>query len=229
MPLCAGAASSLYLIALTNNAQMNRVAFANGQFMLMSRRAYDAIGGHVAVKDRYCEDVAIAELMKKHGLRPRVSWGNDYAAVRMYSSLPAIFRGWSRIYYAAQAGRPWRILIGITFLLLCGFSILPALAWGVYRLLHPGPTLFGSADWLPGACWLGAAVAHLLLMTGALATIYRLSGNPGRNALLFLRWEGRCCWPRSSGPQDVRHEESGVGAGTAYAHTMAPSLTGEGR
>jgi glycosyltransferase involved in cell wall biosynthesis len=225
VPLCAGAASSLYLIALTNNAQMNRVAFANGQFMLMSRRAYDAIGGHVAVKDRYCEDVAIAELMKKNGLRPRVSWGNDYAAVRMYSSLPAIFRGWSRIYYAAQAGRPWRILIGITFLLLCGFSILPALAWGVYRLLDPGPRLFGSADWLPGAHWLGAVLAHVLLMTGALATIYRWSGNPGRNALLFLPLGGPMLLATFFKGLKMCVTKKVEWRGTAYAHTMAPSLT----
>jgi cellulose synthase/poly-beta-1,6-N-acetylglucosamine synthase-like glycosyltransferase len=222
VPLCAGAASSLYLIALNNNAQVNRVAFANGQFMLMSRRAYDAIGGHVAVKDRYCEDVAIAELMKKQGLRPRVSWGSEYASVRMYSSLPAIFRGWSRIYYAAQAGRPWRILIGMTFLLLCGFSVIPALAWGAWRLPHPGPTL-GLFD-TTGAAWLAAGAAHLLFMTWFLATIYRWSGNPRRNALLFLPLGGPMLLATFFKGLKMCVTKKVEWRGTAYSHTMAPEL-----
>jgi hypothetical protein len=166
--------------------------------------------------------------MKKQGLRPRVSWGNDYCAVRMYSSLPAIFRGWSRIYYAAQAGRPWRILIGITFLLLCGFSILPATAWGLYRLAHPAPTLYGNADWLLGAHWLGVALAHLVLMTGSLATIYRWSGNPGRNALLFLPLGGPMLLATFFKGLKMCVTKKVEWRGTAYAHTMAPSLTGAG-
>ncbi len=96
VPLAGGAASSLYLIALTNNSQVTANAFANGQFMLINRSSYDAIGGHVTVRDRFCEDVEIARLLKTQGFRPRVSWGNDFAAVRMYSSLSGIIAGWAQ-------------------------------------------------------------------------------------------------------------------------------------
>ncbi|HXE53534.1 MAG TPA: glycosyltransferase, partial [Tepidisphaeraceae bacterium] len=155
IPLAGGAASTMYMIALSNKGDMPRQAFANGQFMLMSRTSYDAIGGHETVRDRYCEDVAIARLMKSQGLRPRVSWGNDFCSVRMYSSLAAIIRGWSRIYYAARVGSPWRVLIALLFTVLCCFSVYAGLGWGIYRMVHPSPALYG---WL-GPLWLLTAVA----------------------------------------------------------------------
>ena len=91
VPLAGSAASSLYLIALTNKSEVTSNAFANGQFMLMSRASYDAIGGHATVRDRFCEDVEIARLLKTQGFRPRVSWGTEFASVRMYSSLTLFF------------------------------------------------------------------------------------------------------------------------------------------
>src|SRR6185312_15399304 len=113
--------------ALTNSNDFPRTAFANGQFMLISRKAYDKIGGHETVRDRFCEDVAIARLMKSQGLRPRVAWGNEFCSVRMYDSLGAIIRGWSRIYYAARVGSPWRVLAALLFMFVCVFSVYPAL------------------------------------------------------------------------------------------------------
>jgi chlorobactene glucosyltransferase len=181
VPLAGSAASTMYLIALNNNSQLPNVAFANGQFMLMSRSSYDAIGRHETVRDRYCEDVEIARLMKVQGLRPRVSWGNDFCSVRMYSSLPSIIRGWSRIYYAARVGSPWRTLAALTFVLQCCFTVYPALAWGIWRTIHPGTALHGYM----GIAWLSAAIVHWLVMTSFLGVMYHWSGNRRRNALLF--------------------------------------------
>ena len=181
IPLCGAAASTMYMIALNNKGHLPKQAFANGQFMLMSRRSYDTIGGHETVRDRYCEDVEIARLMKSHGMRPRVSWGNEYCSVRMYSSLGGIIRGWSRIYYAARVGSPWRVLMALAFLLLCCFPVYPALAWGVWRTVHPSSTWHG----LLGPLWLVTAISHLLLMTVYLGRMYQWSGNRRRHALLF--------------------------------------------
>lgn len=220
VPLAAAAASSLYLIALNNNNLWNNVAFANGQFMLISRSAYDAIGGHAAVRDRYCEDVAIAELMKARGLRPRISWGNDFAAVRMYSSLGGIFRGWSRIYYAAQNGRPWRILIGIAFVLACCMTAWAALAWGIYRLVHPDASPWGTAT----AHWPLALAAHVGLMTYILSVLYRWSSNPGRNALLFLPVSGWMLLALFLRGLKMCVTKKVEWRGTAYAANAAPDL-----
>jgi chlorobactene glucosyltransferase len=189
IPLAGAAASTMYIIALTNSNDFPRTAFANGQFMLISRAAYDKIGGHETVRDRFCEDVAIARLMKSQGLRPRVAWGNEFCSVRMYDSLGAIIRGWSRIYYAARVGSPWRVLAALLFMFVCVFSVYPAFAWGIYRTLHPiagWPGWFGNfSHHVLGPLWLFYAGIHFILLNVALFRIYRWSGNTPRNALLF--------------------------------------------
>jgi glycosyltransferase involved in cell wall biosynthesis len=228
IPLCAGAASTMYMIALSNKNELPRQAFANGQFMLMTRSAYDDIGGHETVRDRYCEDVAIARLVKLKGLRPRVSWGIEFCSVRMYDSLGAIIRGWSRIYYAARVGSPWRVLIGLFFVLFCGFSAYAALGWGIFRTIHPTPTGSGLIELnhlLLGPLWLLSAGLHLIFMTIGIRRIYRWSGNSGGYALLlplagsllvytFLRALKMCITKKVEW------------RGTAYSHTMQ-SVPGE--
>lgn len=178
VPLAGAALGSLYAVALTNNGLLRNTAFANGQFMLFRRKAYDAVGGHEAVRDKFCEDIEIARMMKMRGLRPRVSWGEKLAAVRMYSSLPQIMRGWARIFFAGDTGKAWRIWIGIFFLIFCGFSVYPALAWGSYRWLNP------SSD-INGIGWLAAVILHLSAMTILIGVMYAWTGNARRNALLF--------------------------------------------
>jgi glycosyltransferase involved in cell wall biosynthesis len=189
IPLCAGAASTMYMIALSNRNELPKQAFANGQFLLISRSAYDAIGGHETVRDRYCEDVAIARLMKSRGMRPRVSWGNEFCSVRMYDSLGSIIRGWSRIYYSARVGSPWRILLALLFILVSGFSCYPALAWGIWRTLHPIPAGSGFfTSWnhfVLGPQWLIASGLHLIFMTAGVGRIYQWSGNSRKYAALF--------------------------------------------
>jgi glycosyltransferase involved in cell wall biosynthesis len=216
VPLAASAASSMYLIALTNT-QHTKTAFANGQYLMISRAAYDAIGGHKTVADRFCEDVEIARLVKEKGLRPRVSWGIDFCSVRMYSSLPAIIRGWSRIYYAARVGSPWRLLLAGAFVIVCGFSAYAALAWALVRLAYP------SGHWPGGTTWLIASLTHLSLLTFFVSTLYAWSGNPRRNAFLFpfsaiilLGIFARAVRMCITKKVEWR--------GTAYTHTMAPTL-----
>lgn len=181
VPLCASAASGMYLVPLTNNHLMTNTAFANGQYLMIRRKAYDAIGGHETVRDRYCEDVEIARLLKTQGWKPRVAWGQKFCSVRMYNSLDAIFKGWGRIFYAGRAGSPLPILAGLSFLLVCCFSAYVAVGYGIYRLFNPTGLLWHSYNW----AWLLAGLIHLGLLTWFLGTMYRWSGNPRRNALLF--------------------------------------------
>ncbi len=223
VPLAASAASFMYVIALTNNSQLPNSAFGNGQFLLISRESYEAIGGHETVRDRYCEDVAIAVMLKKRGMRPRVSWGSEFAAVRMYSSLGAIIRGWSRIYYAARVGSPWRVLAALSFLIGSCFTAYAGIAWAAWLLIHP---MAGVPSW-HGPAWLVGSLAHWGLMTWFLGTMYHWSGNPRRNALffplagpmlmvIFLQALKMCV---------TRKVEW---RGTAYSHTMAQNLVTTG-
>ena len=50
------------------NNNRSKLAFANGQYILIERTAYAAAGGHQAVRDRFVEDIALCEHVKDNGL-----------------------------------------------------------------------------------------------------------------------------------------------------------------
>ena len=70
---------------------------ANGQFMLMKQESYVAIGGHESVRDRVLEDLALAQLVKRHGQTLIVRLAMDDLATRMHRSLTDLIKGWSRL------------------------------------------------------------------------------------------------------------------------------------
>ena len=92
------------------NDDRKRTAFANGQYILIRRDAYDAVGGHASVRDRFVEDIALAERVKRLGLPIRVAVAHGIGSTRMYASLDQLIRGWSRILYDALGRSPWRLL-----------------------------------------------------------------------------------------------------------------------
>jgi GT2 family glycosyltransferase len=223
VPLAASAASSMYLVPLTNNHLMPNTAFANGQFLMISRPAYEAMGGHETVRDRYCEDVEIARLLKTSGWKPRVAWGNEFCSVRMYNSLSSIFKGWGRIYYAGRNGSPWRIFGAVAFLLLCCFSGYAALAWGIYRLLEPATMRLFGFGFRAAPAWLAASVLHLALLTYFVGVMYHWSGNRRSNALLFPVSASMllAIFAKALGMCVTKKVEW---RGTSYAHVMAPDI-----
>ncbi len=92
------------------NSPADPLAYANGQFLLMRRSAYEAIGGHAAVRERFLEDVAFARAAKKKGLRLALTFGKRIFGVRMYDTLPRYVRGWKRIYLHSFDRRPLVLL-----------------------------------------------------------------------------------------------------------------------
>ena len=177
VPLGGAATSAMYLLPFANYNE-TKIAFANGQYLCIRRNVYDAIGGHEAVGGMFSEDVQIAKRVKAMGYRPRLSVGMDYASVRMYSSPAAVFRGWSRQFYAGSLGKPWRILAAIAFMLICCFSAYAAIGWGLWRQVHPVSAVGGLG-------WLAAGLIHLQLMMLFLSLMYGWTGNRRANALLF--------------------------------------------
>jgi chlorobactene glucosyltransferase len=81
------------------NDPTRRDAVANGQFILIKRSVYDAIGGHETVKDQIVEDKAISELVKWNGHRLIVADGMQVVRTRMYTSLPTMWEGWTKNIY----------------------------------------------------------------------------------------------------------------------------------
>ncbi|MBI3968777.1 MAG: glycosyltransferase, partial [Chloroflexi bacterium] len=90
-------------------------ALANGQYLLVSRAAYDRAGGHAAVAGSVVEDVDLARVFKRAGIRLRPARGEELASVRMYAGLAAIRAGFGKNSYAflaADAGRGLQIAFG---------------------------------------------------------------------------------------------------------------------
>jgi hypothetical protein len=71
-------------------------AAANGQYILISRDAYDAIGGHAAVASDLLEDVALAKLVKSSGRKIVFRFGADAVRTRMYRSFAQLREGWTK-------------------------------------------------------------------------------------------------------------------------------------
>lgn len=85
-------------------------AFANGQFILVRRGAYEQVGGHECVKAALLEDIAIAKRFSRSGHRVGLFLSGGPLRCRMYRSWEAFGRGWKRIYTEAAKRRPYRLL-----------------------------------------------------------------------------------------------------------------------
>jgi len=71
-------------------------AAANGQYILVTREAYNAIGGHAALKDSLLEDVDLARAIKNSGRTIFFRYGGDAVRTRMYRSFPQLREGWTK-------------------------------------------------------------------------------------------------------------------------------------
>ena len=75
------------------NQPGSKAAMANGQFLLVSRSAYEGTGGHQAVHDRVLEDVALAQRFRGAGKTLRVAWTPELATTRMYRTPEEMYEG----------------------------------------------------------------------------------------------------------------------------------------
>src|SRR5437660_852743 len=89
------------------NDPKSRAAAANGQFLLIRRDVYDAIGGHQGVAGEVLEDVAMALRVKRAGHRIWFGSGKGLVRTRMYTSFEAMWEGWKKNLYRLMGGRPW--------------------------------------------------------------------------------------------------------------------------
>jgi hypothetical protein len=71
-------------------------AAANGQYLLVSREAYDAVGGHAAIAHSLLEDVALARAVKRSGRRISFRYGGDAVRTCMYRSFTQLQEGWTK-------------------------------------------------------------------------------------------------------------------------------------
>jgi glycosyltransferase involved in cell wall biosynthesis len=129
MPVVFAELAATYPPAKVNDPT-SPIAAANGQYLLISRRVYETIGGHAAVGTDLLEDVALARAVKRTGHRVFFRFGGDAVRTRMYSSFSQLREGWTKnlVLLFPSAGR----LAGVRlaeFLLVAGGLVFALAAW----------------------------------------------------------------------------------------------------
>ena len=120
MPLVFSELASVYPLSQVNDPAQ-RIAAANGQFLMVEREAYFAVGGHRAVGRSVLEDVDLACNIKhsKRGLRFR--YAPDALSTRMYRGLSDMVEGWTKnlalLFPHALGLAAWRLLDAALLLL----------------------------------------------------------------------------------------------------------------
>jgi hypothetical protein len=71
-------------------------AAANGQYLLISREAYQAVGGFAPVATTLLEDVAMARAVKASGRKIFFRYGPDAVRTRMYRNFVELRDGWTK-------------------------------------------------------------------------------------------------------------------------------------
>ena len=178
------------------NDPKHRAAFANGQYILIRRSTYEAVGGHGAVRAKVVEDIALAREVKRRGHRLLNAVGQDIFTTRMYDSLRAMWKGWTRIFYGAfeGVGRMVGVLL-LTFLFtLVPFAVLAASAFALWASAFAEATADGSAAALgagAGGWWIwtvfGVAAGTVLAIFVTMRRLFIAGcGNPWYLALYPL-------------------------------------------
>lgn len=185
--------------------RLNAFTTANGQFILIRREAYRAIGGYGAVKNHATEDIALAKLARSRGCRVRLFDAVSLVTSRMYRGFAEARAGFSKNYFALFNYRllvatfVWVWLMAITWYPLV--VLISALVRGA-----PGPE-FGTALLAVAAeclLWLIAArkcgfPLHVSLFYPAIITVSSVIGVQS----IILAFRGKAMWKgrRLNGPR----------------------------
>jgi glycosyltransferase involved in cell wall biosynthesis len=113
------------------NDPASQVAAANGQYILISRKTYDSVGGHSSVATELLEDVALARAVKlsRHSIFFR--YGGDAVRTRMYRNFNQLREGWTKnlallfpdaIWLAAKRSVEF-VLIGMAMILTISSAV----------------------------------------------------------------------------------------------------------
>jgi hypothetical protein len=90
--------SQRYSFERVNDPKLKDAA-ANGQFLMMRRDAYAAVGGHESIAGEILEDVALARRTKAAGYGIFFAPGSGIVRTRMYRTFGGMWQGWTKNLY----------------------------------------------------------------------------------------------------------------------------------
>ncbi|HTO74313.1 MAG TPA: glycosyltransferase [Gemmatimonadales bacterium] len=204
-----------YHPARVNHATKSRDIIANGQFILMQRESYQAIGTHEAVKGEVAEDLALAQTAHRKGQRVWFAFAENLMETRMYDGLRPMIEGWSKnLYLGGRRSFPdqplLQALVPLSLSIAMLFWLIPPVALAV--ALVAAPWLLNAALVATGICivfWSGVVRAMQIPLIYALA--YPAGSVMALYILLRSTWRGgkRIEW------RGRTYEESGAGTPTS--------------
>jgi glycosyltransferase involved in cell wall biosynthesis len=120
--------SRLYDFGRVNDASKPDAA-ANGQYLMIAREAYEAVGGHAAIAGQVLEDVALARCVKQAGYRLYFAGGRGIVRTRMYRSFRAMWEGWTKNLFALLDYSELALLREMTDGIILGVIVVLAAGW----------------------------------------------------------------------------------------------------
>jgi len=168
-----------------------RIAAANGQFLLVEREAYRKLGGHASVAGEVLEDVELAVLAKLRRVGLRLRYADDIVSARMYRSTAAMVEGWTKnLQLLFNNALTLAIFRAIDFFLLFGLPILAYELWNA-RLGAHGLEWLG-AGWILALLWLRTLIRFYMRVAKSnfpfLDCAISPLGLPLFAALLYRSW-----------------------------------------
>jgi chlorobactene glucosyltransferase len=107
LPMVTHAMFALVPVAAIHSPKHPKIALAFGPFMLLTRDAYDAAGGHAANPRTVVDDVALSRGVKGAGYPVRLFDGTDLVQTTWYWSVGDIWTGFAKNAYPALDYNPW--------------------------------------------------------------------------------------------------------------------------
>ena len=147
MPLIFAELATAYPMKKVNDPG-ERVAAANGQFLMVEREAYFAVGGHRAVGPQVLEDVALARNIKRGKRTIRFRYAPDAVSARMYRTTAAMMEGWTKNLALLFGNTPAMAATGLlALLLLVGIPVIAL----IYPFFHTTQRALLFVVWGRGA------------------------------------------------------------------------------
>ncbi len=191
-----------YHPARVNRARRERDVIANGQFILVSRESYEAVGTHEVVRHEVAEDLALAQAFHRAGRKIHFAFAEGLMETRMYRSLPHLVEGWSKnVYLGGRQSFPQepvlRALVPVMLVAAFLFWLIPPAvlaATGATGGLGPAAA---AATALSALFWMlisfGMKIAPwygLLYPLGAIMALY-IGARSTRRGNRRVEWRGR--------------------------------------
>jgi hypothetical protein len=136
MPVIFAELASKYRPSEVSNPASSAAA-ANGQYILVSREAYEAVGGHAAVATSLLEDVALARAVKASGRKIFFRYGGDAVRTRMYRSFAQLREGWTKNLVLLFRSPVRLAVLRLTEFVLIAGGATATIATGLHGKWHP--------------------------------------------------------------------------------------------